>query len=56
MIHKKVQIYWTFELTIKFKKRGLEIIKNYLEHISKKIKIEEENSEDVKIILYIYFY
>lgn len=53
--YQKTQILGTFELTIKFKKKGLETIKNYSEHISKKIKIEEEKNVDEAIVLYLYF-
>ena len=53
--YQKTQILGTFELAIKFKKKGLETIKNYSEHISKKIKIEEEKNVDEAIVLYLYF-
>lgn len=55
--YQKTQILGTFELAIKFKKEGLGLktIKNYSEHISKKIKIEEEKNVDEAIVLYLYF-
>ena len=52
--YQKAQILGTFELAIKFKKEVLEAIKNYSEHISKKLKIKIEY-EDEENILYIYF-
>ena len=51
--YQKAQILGTFELAIKFKEIGL-AIKNYSEHISKKLKIKIEY-EDEENILYIYF-
>jgi hypothetical protein len=58
--YQKAQILGVLELSIKFKERGLEAIKNYSVYISKKITIEEEKSVDEKsvdekIVLCLYF-